>query len=1251
MTTPAHDQPGHVCGALCPHHGGLPKIGLHDPISHLGYRRDERAALFPYLAALRERVLIYDGGFGTELFKFQLAPSDLGTGKQDGCVELIHRTRPEIAPSIHRKYFAAGADVVETHSFNAFPHAMAEFGISPEDAEQLAELAGRAACGPRDEFSTAKRPRFVAGALGSGTKMPSLGAIAWAELFESYRAGARGLLRGGVDLLLIETAQDILQVKCTILACRQAMRDLGREVPIQAQVTVETTGTMLAGSDIAAALAALEALPVDVVGMNCATGPDLMDSHIRHLAEHATRFVSCLPNAGLPRNEGGKAIYDLTPAELARWHVKFVRDYGVNAVGGCCGTTPAHIAAVVEAVHGMSVKERPATYPATLSSLHAAMPIRQDTGILIVGERTNATGSKAFRELLFKDDWDGIVHLAQEQVAEGAHVLDVSVAWTGRDERRDMREVMQRLAKIVKIPIMVDSTQVDVVEIALQHLGGRAIINSVNLEDGEEKLDAVCRLARTYGAALVALTIDEDREAGMAKTVERKVAIAERIHRLLTERHGIPSSSILFDLLTFPITSGDADTRKLGLWTLEGIAAVKARLPECGYILGLSNVSFGVKPYARQVLNSVYLDEAIQRGLTGAILNASKIVPIDRIPANEVSLARDVIYDRRVFAADGSVSHDPLFAFVNHFTSATSSVVATADAFAALPVEERLKRRIIDGKKIGIEGDLDLARASRSPLSIINDVLLDGMKTVGELFGSGKMQLPFVLQSAETMKAAVRHLEQFMERSADAQKGTMVLATVKGDVHDIGKNLVDIILTNNGYRVVNLGIKQPIEDILKAVEQHRPDAIGMSGLLVKSTVVMKDNLEYLAERGLRHQVILGGAALNRAYVENDLRNLYNPSKLPVSADDGRTAATGSQPPAPSHLVWYAPDAFDGLQLMEELCGHVAPDKLRLTTKATRKAVVKTAQQILDEKLAAGTAYVPSGIPAAPRIPKPPFWGRRIVESAQLDLPTICRYINTNALFRGQWGFRQGQELTKEQWQELVEREAEPVLRRWIATATRDKMLEPQVVYGYFPCASERNDLVVFDPVSGAEAARFNLPRQMEPDSKHLCIADFLRPRGADAIGDEASWIPSAAWANGARDVLAVHCVTMGKIASEHCQRLFKADNYQEYLYFYGLSVETAEALAEYWHKRIRQQLDIAGDDALEMADLFTQGYQGSRYSFGYPACPRLEDQRMLQDLLRWQDIGIELSEEFQLHPEQSTSALILHHPAARYFNL
>ena len=1083
----SHDQPGHVCDGLCPHHRSVPAGSGwgEDPLNHRGYRREARAAQFAYLGHLRDRVLVFDGGTGTQLFTFDLTTEDYGGEAQNGCPEWLLKTRPEIMPQIHRRYLEAGANVIETNSFGSMPHVLAEFGLQ-DHAEELAMLAASVAKAAVRDFDCPAEPRFVAGAIGPGTKLISLGHIAWDAMHASYQTVSRGLLRGGADLLLIETCQDLLQVRCAVSAARAAMREVGREVPIQVQVTIESTGQMLAGSEIGAALTAVESLPVDILGLNCATGPDLMDRHVRHLGEHATRWVAVQPNAGLPRNVGGKAVFDLPPAELANWQRKFVRDYGVNLVGGCCGTTPEHIRAVKQAVAGLAPgRQRPDSYPASLSSLYSTTTLRQDAGLLLVGERTNATGSKAFRELLFKDDWDGMVHLAQEQVAEGCHVLDVSVAWTGRDERRDMDEVMKRFATAVQIPIMVDSTQIDVMEIALKRLGGRAIINSVNLEDGEAKFDRVCRLAKEHGAALVALTIDEDKEAGMAKSVERKVAIAERMYQRITEVHGLPGSAILFDLLTFPITQGDEDTRKLGEWTLEGIREVRKRLPDVGFVLGLSNISFGGKPYARQVLNSVYLDEAIQAGLTSAIVNASKILPIDRIPALEVAMARDLIHDRRRFAADGSVELDPLFAFVNHFTK-TTGPAETAGPAASLTIEQRLRRRIIDGKKVGVAVDLDEARQTYTPLQIINDHLLDGMKTVGELFGSGKMQLPFVLQSAETMKTAVKHLEQFMDRAEGSHKGSIVLATVKGDVHDIGKNLVDIILSNNGYKVINLGIKQPIEDIAAAAEKHRPSAIGLSGLLVKSTVVMQENLEWMAARGLRWPVICGGAALNRGYVEHDLRASYRA---------GQRAREDLN-------VYYASDAFEGLALMEELCEQVAPEQRKLTTRAPRRNARKTAFEELEEKLRAGTAYVASDTPPAPRIPRPPFWGRRVVRSDELELGTIASYLNRNALFRGQWGFRQGQTLTKPEWDALVAKEAEPVLRRLTAQAAREKLLDPAVAYGFFPCYAERNDLVVLDPETGAETARFNLPRQMAEDTlKHLCVSDYFRPRGAGGVSE------------------------------------------------------------------------------------------------------------------------------------------------------
>lgn len=1208
----------HRCGPDCNHPVGT---GWgHEPLNRLGYKRSERAQTFAYLQALSQRILVFDGAMGTEIFKRGLSAHDYGGEAYNGCPEYLLLSKPEVIADIHASYLAAGADVIETNSFGALSHVLAEYGLQ-QRTEELARLAAVTAKEVALSFSTPDKPRFVAGALGPGTKLISLGQISWEELFDSYRLGARGLLQGGADLILIETCQDLLQVRCAVLAARQAMQELNREVPLQVQVTIEATGTMLVGSDDAAALTALESLPIDVIGLNCATGPDLMDSHLRYFCEHATRWVSCLPNAGLPRNEGGREVYDLTPAELARWQSKFVHEYGLNVVGGCCGTGPEHIKALAQAVGGLPQKpkaEIPA--PAQVASLFQSVALKQDVGILIVGERTNATGSKKFRELLFASDWEGMVNLAQEQVAEGAHVLDVSVAWTGRNEALEMQQVLSRLATAVTLPIMVDSTQVDVMEKALHSLGGRALLNSINLEDGLEKFDQVAALAKAHGCALVALTIDEDKEAGMAKTPQRKLEIASRMYHRLTEHHGLAPQGLLFDLLTFPITQGDEDTRKLAMWTIEGIGLVRQAFPEVGFILGISNVSFGLSAAARVVLNSVFLDECIKAGLTAAILNAGKILPINQIDPNAHRLALDLIYDRRTWQ-NGEVTYDPLFAFVDYFDKNKTAIQTATDPFAGLSTDDRLKKRIIEGRKVGLESDLERALTEgKTPVQVINQVLLEGMKVVGDLFGAGQMQLPFVLQSAETMKAAVKYLEPKMDRLEGVHKGTMVIATVKGDVHDIGKNLVDIILSNNGYRVINLGIKRPIEDILQAAQQHRPNAIGMSGLLVKSTVVMKENLEYMAQRGLDYPVVLGGAALNRHYVENDLRGAYT-----------------------SGEVYYASDAFDGLQLMEELCGHAPP---KLSLKRTHNHAYQTAYQILQEKLRLGQNYTPSNLPAAPHIPRPPFWGRRVVEVAKLDIPTVSRYLNPNALFRGQWGFRKGA-LAESDYQQLIEQRAQPVLQRLLKTA--GQTLGPAVVYGYWPVASEQNRLWVFDPQTGHELAAFDFPRQSA--GRHLCISDYFRSRGAPALANEPDWMPPAAWANGARDVLAAQAVTMGQVATQHANRLFEQDLFQEYLFFHGFAVEMAEALAEYWHKRIRQQLAIANHDATDLASLLKQGYQGSRYSFGYAACPRLEDQLVLQNLLQWHEVGLGLSEGYQLQPEQSTSAIVVHHPSAKYFNL
>lgn len=1179
----------------------------------------ERRRTLPLLRAMQERVLVCDGAMGTMIQARNLTIDDYGG--HDGCPEVLARTRPDVLKEIHAEYFTAGADCVETNTFGGMPLVLGEFDLAHEAYDlnrRAAELAKEVA----REFSTPERPRFVLGSVGPGTRLVSLGHIGFDDLLENISVQVSGLVDGGVDGILIETCQDVLQVKCAVLATSRVLRERGVELPVIVQVTVETTGTLLVGTDVAGALVMLESLPVDVVGLNCATGPDLMVEHVRHLGAHATRMVSVQPNAGLPQNVDGRAVYHLTPAELAKAHRRFAEEFGASLVGGCCGTTPAHIQAIAEAVRGLVPRPRPTAFTPQLASLYGATPLDQDSGPLLVGERTNANGSLKFRELLLAEDWDGIAELAKEQAAEGAHVLDVCVAYVGRDEVRDMTLALRKIVPAVPIPIMIDTTQLDVLEAALKVIGGRPIINSINLEDGEEKFDKIARLAREYGAALVALTIDE---VGMAKDAAAKLAVAQRIRDLAVERHGLVEADLVFDPLTFTIAQGEEDSRKLGLETLEGIRLIDRQIPAARTILGLSNISFGLKPYPRQILNSVYLAEAREHGLDAAILNAKKIIPTHKLGEDDLKVTRDLIYDRR---AEG---YDPLFAFIDRFAGAAKIDSGAAEE-TALPLEEKIKKRIVDGNKVGFDVVLDEALEKYPPLEIINNILLEGMKVVGELFGAGKMQLPFVLQSAEAMKTAVKHLEPYMSKSAGPSKGVMVLATVKGDVHDIGKNLVDIILTNNGYTVVNLGIKQSIDAILAAVAEHRPQVVGMSGLLVKSTVIMRDNLEHMREKGHAIPVICGGAALTRGYVEHNLQNTYSGRD-----EDLATAATPEQRQAkedrPRARVFYAKDAFEGLGLMDELCGHVPPDRISLTAPKRIKAYRQTTQEEWEAHLRkAMDTYVKSEVTPAARVPKPPFYGARVVGPEELQLGEIFRYVNKKALYVGQWQYRRGK-LSEAEYTELIEKTVDPKFRMWCERAIADEMLQPRVVYGYYPCQSDHNDLLIYDPDDRAPPVKITFPRQL--DKGRLCIADFFR-----------------SVRSGERDVIALTCVTMGAVATENCQEMFAANRYDDYLHFYGLGVEGAEALAELWHKRVRRELDIAQDDSTDIGELFKQHYQGSRYSFGYPACPRLEDQVHLCRLLRTEQIGVTLTEEgFQLVPEQSTSALIVHHPDAKYFNI
>ncbi|MFK7739077.1 MAG: methionine synthase [Planctomycetota bacterium] len=1177
----------------------------------------ERLDKFPILRSLKERVLVFDGGMGTQIQSADLTLEDFRG--LEGCNELLVETRPDVIEAIHARYYDAGADVVETNTFGGMPYVLDEFDIG-ERSFELNKIAAALARRVADEKSTADRPRFVAGSMGPGTKLVTLGHISIDELYDAYKVYAEGLIAGGVDCLNIETCQDILQVKLAVNAARDAMDSQGREVPIICTVTIETTGTMLVGSDIAAAVTTLEALPVDVIGLNCATGPDLMQESVRFLSKTTTRHIMVMPNAGLPRNVGGHAVYDLTPAELAKFQQHFVKDLGVGLVGGCCGTTPEHVAAMAEAVEGLVAKPRPTFYEPQLASLFHATPLDQDSGPLIVGERTNANGSKKFRELMLSGDVEGMLEIAKDQVRDGSHVLDLCSAYVGRDEAADMLKLLHPMVQQVTAPVMIDSTQIDVVEKALRAIPGRPIINSINLEDGEEKADELCRLARRYGAMFVALTIDED---GMAKTAERKLEVAKRIYDIVVNRHGLQPGDLMFDPLTFTIGSGDEASRDAGVQTLDGIKLIKENMPGVRTILGLSNISFGLDPYPRQILNSVYLAEAIKNGLDSAIVHASKIIPTHKLSDEEREVTLDLIYDRR------REGYDPLFKFMERFAGAkridTSSGVDEMD----LEVEERLKKRIIDGNKIGIDKHLDEAMQKYAPLEIINDVLLGGMKVVGELFGSGEMQLPFVLQSAECMKAAVAHLEPHMDKVEGEEKGVMVLATVRGDVHDIGKNLVDIVVSNNGYKVVNIGIKVPVEQILEAAREHKADAIGMSGLLVKSTVVMKENLELMKSRDIRTPVICGGAALNRAFVEQDLQSAYG---------EGR--------------VFYGTDAFSGLHIMDELTGRTKPkaapaEAVEVVASAAAAGGAPVAEKApkrvtshrrmtraeKDELLKhAFTEYADSGVEPAPSVPEPPFWGPAVVTPSELDLGTVMQYVNKKALYRLQWQYKQGKR-PADVYEKFVRDTVEPRFKELVKRVREEKTLEPRVVYGYWPCYSDKNALVVLDPNDRkTPLSRFEFPRQ--PGGRRMCLSDFFRSKESGEL-----------------DVVGFSLVTMGAVATTESERLFRENRYDEYLHFHGLSVEGAEALAEYWHKRMRQQLSIAAEDAPDINDLFKQKYQGSRYSFGYPACPNIEDQDKLLPLLEASRIGVELSDEFQLVPEQSTSAVICHHPDAKYFNV
>ncbi len=1167
------------------------------------------------LDQLASRVLLCDGAMGTQVQAFEL---DLEADFQghENCAEILNLSRPDVVREIHQGYLEAGSDIIQTNTFGGSPLTLGEYGLA-DQAHEINRAAAEIAVAAVAEFAENGKRRFVLGSIGPGTRLPSLGHVDYDSLEAALEVQAAGLVAGGVDGILIETCQDPLQIKAAVNGARLALAAAGQQLPILVQVTVETTGTLLVGSEIAAAATVLHALEVDSLGLNCATGPQEMAEHVRWLSENWPKPISVQPNAGLPELVDGQTRYPLGPDEIAGWLERFVREDGINLIGGCCGTGPKHIAALRGMLEGLAgggpgvaPASRPGSWTPSLASLYSQVPLRQENAYLSIGERCNANGSKKFRELLAAEDWDACVAMGREQAREGSHTVDLCTAYVGRDEMADIGQVLGRMRGAVPAPVVIDSTELPVIEAALKLYGGKAVINSINFEDGEQAAADRLKLARRFGAAVIALTIDE---SGMAKETEHKLEIARRLYDFACKQHGLPPEDLLIDPLTFTVCTGNEDDRRLALNTLDAIEAMAAEMPASQIILGVSNVSFGLNPPARHVLNSVFLAQALERGMTGAIVHLARVMPLHKIPENERKMAEDLILDRRRPATsgdDGDEGYDPLISFMALFEDRKSA--AQSEKIRPEAVEERLSQRIVDGDRQGLEEDLDLALTAMPALDIVNDHLLAGMKVVGELFGSGQMQLPFVLQSAETMKAAVAYLEPHMDKSAGASRGTVVLATVRGDVHDIGKNLVDIILTNNGYEVVNLGIKQPIAAIIQAARDHQADAIGMSGLLVKSTVIMRKNLEELTREGLDLPVFLGGAALTRRYVEEDCRQAYGP---------GRVA--------------YARDAFGGLDLANKVAAgsfdaHVLGEAQAHAARPSSKKRLGQAPEAPPERPIDWTEIElrRDELAADAEVPEPPFLGARVLEEVAVE--ALLPYLNERLLYQFHWGFRKaGRDLTG--FRAWAESEVKPILVRLLETCADEGILQPRAAYGFWQAAAQGDDLVLFAD-DGAEAARFPLPRQPRPGG--LCLADFVR----DVSSNQ-------------RDVVGLQLVTMGQQVADTARRWFADDRYQDYLYLHGLGVELTEALAEYVHKRIRGELGFGHQDAREMEALLRQGYHGARYSFGYPACPKLADQRQILALLEAEQIGVEMAEADQLHPEQSTSALVLHHPQAKYFSL
>ena len=1155
------------------------------------------------LETIKKRPLIIDGAMGTQLQqRDENIPKEAWEGNE-GCNELLNVTAPEIMNEIFHAYLNAGADFITTNTFGSFKWVLEDYQI-PERAYELTRAGAELVKKQCEAFSTPEHPRFCLGSIGPGTKLPSLGHIGYDEMYEGYTEFCIALIDGGVDIFLIETAQDPLQIKAALHAIQEANRQKDTQIPIMISVTIELSGTMLIGTDAGTIATILEPFDILSLGFNCGTGPEQVLKHVKTLSEVWHKPISVHANAGLPQNRGGYTYYPMGPDEFVAQQEKFLAFDGVSFLGGCCGTTPQHIKALVDKVKEIKPKAPTGSHPTSIASLFNTVELMQEPAPLLMGERSNATGSKAFRELLLAEDYEGTLSVAQQQVRAGAHVLDVNVGFAGRDETKDMNAVMALYAQKIALPLMPDSTQTTGLETALKHIGGKAILNSVNLEDGEPKFDAVCQLAKKFGASLVCLTIDE---VGMAKTVENKIAVADRIIDLATNRHGLKKEDLVFDVLTFTLGSGDEEYWDAGINTIEAIRALRLKHPEVGATLGLSNISFGLDKDARPYLNSMFLHHCIQAGLTSVIINVKHIIPLNKIPKEEQGICDDLIFNRKP-------NGEALFTFIEHFS--TKEAVdndAVDEEYLAMSDEEKIAKLLMDGDKDRMIPLVEEARHKIKPEIIVNEILIDAMKVVGELFGSGQMQLPFVLQSAETMKKTVDHLNPYLPKIEKQVDTTLILGTVKGDVHDVGKNLVDIILSNNGYKVINLGIKVELDKFLQTLEESNATALGMSGLLVKSTQVMLENLKTLKEKGIKIPILLGGAALTRAFIDDFCRPNY----------DGP--------------IFYCKDAFDGVTAMSRIEAgnfdtNLHPHTPEIERKEEKEYIIPPFNEI----------KMPS---REVEVPTPPFWGRREIKLTDQQIEMAFEWINHKLLFKSRWGYS-SKGMTKEAYEKQLDEVVWPAYEKLKKRFLDEKLFEPTIIYGYWPCRSDDNSLLIFDEsegyfsddeinrepldqVIGRAKEIFSFPRQRK--KPHRALSDFFH---ADR-----------------HDVIALTCVSAGPKLSEVEREIYKAGNYTEYYQFHGLGVELAEACAEIVHKQIRLDLNIAKDEGNTLADVRMNKYQGSRYSFGYAACPDLELNRPLFNLLKPEEFGIELSETFQIHPEQSTSALVVYHPDATYYNV